>query len=136
LVAAGLLLLTGDVWAAATRRLYPFTVHRQARQSLIIQWRRPQLVVFVWGADAGLGVATYRVTSGLWLFLIAAVAGVASAAMLLVSAAAFAVGLLATSLIARDEIGLAMARRRRYPQIAYVFLASAWLLVVTIGSLR
>lgn len=127
--------LVGDVWAIRYRRLFPLARHRQAKQGLVLRWRRMSRVQFVWGVDAGLGIGTYRVTSGLWLLIAGTLLGAAPPVTLLVSSVTFGIGVLIASswYSRRDSIVkplLQLASLRRYAQVLYVLVALAWVVVI------
>jgi hypothetical protein len=71
------LLALGDVWSLShNRSLYPFGARRQTVQALMFGRRREAVVGLVWGLDAGLGLRTYRSTSGLWAVSCLAILGI------------------------------------------------------------
>lgn len=91
-------LVAADFTTIRHNGLYPLALRRQARQSLILRWRRVDAVLFTWGFDAGLSVGTYRVTSGLWVLLLAAVTIGASPGLIALSVISFAGALVAVSI--------------------------------------
>lgn len=92
--ALGAVLLGGDAWAMSHRRLYPVGVRRQAQQRLMFTGHGRHVVAFVWGFDAGMGVTTYRVTSGLWFLSLLTVLAIVPGWILLMYGAGFVASLL------------------------------------------
>lgn len=129
-------LALGDLWAIRHRRLYPVGFRRQTQQTMMFG-RDLRRVAFTWGFDAGLGVTTYRVTSGIWVLILFVLLGVAPATMTLVYVSGFCVGLVVVALWpvhpqrqeTKDEAAIArieaLRPRRRAAQIAYLLLLSA-----------
>lgn len=124
----------GDVWASIRNRLHPVGLRRQTQKILMYRGYSPRQIGFIWGFDAGLGVTTYRVTSGVWLLAALVVLDVASPWLTLVYAAGFVGALLAITswpvrTAGRDPSDvrtgrvLGLARHRRLAQLAYVVLA-------------
>lgn len=60
-------LLVGDMVAVTRGRYYPLTLRRQTPQRLMYTHLDRRVVFFVWAADVGTGVTTFRVTSGVWV---------------------------------------------------------------------
>ena len=94
----------GDLWAAARRRLYPIGARRQTRQMLMFQ-SQARKVALTWGFDAGLGVTTYRVTSGIWVLCSCALLSVVAPWAVLVYSLGFCFGLLAVVLLPVRRLG-------------------------------
>lgn len=136
-IAGSLLLIAGDIRSIHRNRLFLLSVRRQAKQALVIRWRRMDLVAFTWGLDAGLGLGTYRVTSGLWLMVLAVLTLGTSAWWIALSGIAFSVSLLAfawwpaklTESASFDQQldtrVAALMHRRQLVQGAYVSIALA-----------
>jgi hypothetical protein len=96
-VGAGIALLLGigDTWSIRRGRLYPIGPRRQTRKAMMYQRGRPSVVGFMWGFDAGLGVTTYRVTSGMWVVALFVVLDLVSPWIVILYAVAFGIGLVA-----------------------------------------
>lgn len=132
---AAVLLLSGDVWAIGHARLYPFSLRRQASQRLVLRWRRTARVLFTWGFDAGFSLGTYRVTSGLWLLILATLTGLSSFLALFLSTVAFAGGLLICASWLRRGPSLELRLQqlgagRRHAQFLYLVVAIVWLATI------
>lgn len=131
LAATILILALGDLNAIAGNRLYPLTLHRQARKAIMYRPGGFAGTGFVWGLDAGLGFTTYRVTSGVWVLVLGIVAGVWAWWLLAVYTIGFATAVagvtfapLRTGASPRDQVAISrimsVATKRRYAQVAYL----------------
>lgn len=146
LIVAVALLSLGDVWAARRDRLYPVGLRRQARQVLMFEWRRPWAIGLVWGADAGLSLGTYRVTSGLWVLAAFVLTGFASPWTALVYAGGFVAGFLALVLWSARGFGPTptagaaqrrvnhATRGRRVAQLVYLWLLPPAVATAALGA--
>ncbi len=98
------LLAMGDLLALRRQKLYPSGPRRQAMQGLMfsrLSWRS---VAFAWGFDAGLGLTTYRVTSGVWIFVLWALVGYADATLFVGYGVGFGFGLFCAARFARMPV--------------------------------
>lgn len=126
--------LFSDVYSVLTRRLNVCSIRRQARKSMLYAGHRQNTVGFVWGFDAGFGIGTYRVTSGLWVLALLALFTNVSSWTIIVYAIAFNIALLSFVVwpVMRrgaDEVDqvlqrrlLTLSRRRNIAQIAYIIV--------------
>lgn len=88
---AGLaLLLAGDAWAIRARRWHPLSLHRQTRKGLMHGSLTDRSVAVRYGIDAGNGLTTYRMTSGIWAACLFSIVGLAPVGVVLAYAAGFA----------------------------------------------
>jgi len=92
-IVVGLLVLM-DVWSLARLRWFPLGPKRQASQRLDhddrLEWWATGVV---WGIDLGLGVTTYRVTSGVWMLIVLSILTPTPAWVVLLYSTGFAAGL-------------------------------------------
>lgn len=73
-------LACGDVWTLVGRHyIYPISIRRQTSQRLVFSRGPESMVGLLWGLHAGVGVATYRTTSGLWGIMIIVALGLTPA---------------------------------------------------------
>ena len=84
------LLFIADVWAVLRNKFFPLTLHRQTRKTLMYSGHGDSQVNFVWGLDAGVGVLTYRMTSGVWALLVVTCLGMVAPLAILGYAVGFA----------------------------------------------
>lgn len=151
-VTAGLAFITmlalGDVWAIGANRLYPLGLRRQTRAPLAFKGKHSEASVrFLWGFDAGLGVTTYRVTSGVWVLGLMIVFGLAEAWAVMLYSAGFASGLLAfifwpvsqrRSLLLNSEVFTSrlahVSRYRRVGQTLYALCLFVAIVSLLLGS--
>lgn len=75
LLAAILVVLAFDVIAVLRGRATRLGFSRQTPRRLSTQLRRADVVAFLWGVDIGSGVSTFRMTSAIWLGLLAVTLG-------------------------------------------------------------
>lgn len=84
-----------DAWSSTRLKWFPLGLMRQASQRLDhddrLEWWATGVV---WGIDLGLGVTTYRVTSGVWLLITLVILTPIPAWVILLYSTGFAVGLL------------------------------------------
>jgi len=125
-----------DARAALQSRLCPLSPRRQAVRGLIYDDRLGSLVGWIWGFDVGLGVTTFRVTTGIWLLITLVLLGLVPAWAVFVFTTAFALSLLVVTLLpgargaSADERVEGSLRRivwlsehRRWVQVAYLCVA-------------
>jgi hypothetical protein len=69
--------LTFDVSAARRGGTSRLGISRQTPQRLALDINRVEFTAFLWGVDIGTGISTFRVTSAIWLGLLAVFLGLA-----------------------------------------------------------
>jgi hypothetical protein len=133
--AAVAVLLTGDLWSIILNRLYPWGPRRQTSQMLMFRWQRASTIGFAWGLDAGTGVTTYRVTSGVWVTAVLVITGLVPAWVAVAYGVGFGISLVAIVVWPVHRVGdepaseaavrrvRRLAPRRRLVQASYVLLA-------------
>lgn len=130
-------MLVGDVIGLVRRRMYICGARRQARKSLMYGDHRVGTVGISWGFDAGLGLGTYRVTSGLWVLLFLTLFSNVGPLPLVVYGASFVVGLLGFTLWPRGSSTdtqvqqelMWLSQHRRIPQGVYIVAGVALLVL-------
>lgn len=120
--------------------MFPLTIRRQAKQALAHRWKRLDHVLLLWGFDAGWSLGTYRVTSGVWVLLVAVLTFGASPLLILLSLTTFSVSLVTTAIVplAKGVTDQAAVEKRfdwllwsrRRVQTLYVVVAASTLIVV------
>jgi hypothetical protein len=138
-------LLFADAWAIRNSRLCPLGTRRQAAKSLMYRGYTSDVVGFAWGFDVGLGVTTYRVTTGVWLIIALAIGHVITPSVLYIYCAAFGLAILTVALAPvhstteeRPDAVLVrlvkVAERRRWAQTMYLCVVPVCVLVLGAAS--